>query len=397
MAGNIDKKWIWKQLIIFCPPLIFGSYIVRWGQQFLIQHFPKAPPSDFLGFWLASYLSLAGMPSSVYNYFMFQAVGSAVSGTNFPNIWVYPPTFLLMVLPLAILPYTISMISWLIITMLGYIKVIRQIVPSHAIIMLSLAFPGTLLNIHYEQNGFLSAALFGGGMVILEKHPLKAGILLGLFSYKPQLSFLIPFALASGRHWQALGSAVATFMILVIASILILGWGTWEAFGKSITIATQMLGGGVDGLIQCKEKMVSIFPCAQVAGFTPHLALLLQVSVMVSVFALVIWIWLKELTIPMKATVLILSALMFTPHAFCYDLPLMSLAIAWLGWEGSVKGWLPGEQVVLLIAYCSPLIFFFATKVNIVMPIILMSLLYLSIRRVLIVPERIGTKALNLQ
>jgi len=38
---------------------------------------------------------------------------------------------------------------------------------------------------------------------VFTKHRFRAGGLLGLLIYKPQLGLLIPVALLAGRHWRA--------------------------------------------------------------------------------------------------------------------------------------------------------------------------------------------------
>ena len=60
------------------------------------------------------------------------------------------------------------------------------------------------------QNSTWTAALFGGGLSLLERRPLLASGLLGLLIYKPQLRLLIPIGLA-GRHCRA-SERVAVFL-----------------------------------------------------------------------------------------------------------------------------------------------------------------------------------------
>ncbi len=47
-------------------------------------------------------------------------------------------------------------------------------------LLLALAFPAVLINVGHGQNGFLTAALLGGALVVLDRRPLFAGILFGL-------------------------------------------------------------------------------------------------------------------------------------------------------------------------------------------------------------------------
>ena len=51
------------------------------------------------------------------------------------------------------------------------------------------------------QNGFLTAALIGGALGLLERRPALAGICLGLLTYKPQFGLLFPFVLIADRRW----------------------------------------------------------------------------------------------------------------------------------------------------------------------------------------------------
>src|SRR5208337_4328663 len=166
-----------------------------------------------------------------------EVIGAAVS----PKHWNYPPTFLLMVLPLALLPYAAAFICWLALTGSGFIYVIRRIIPQNPLSWLVLVFPGTVHNFLYGQNGFLSAAFLGGGLLLAERYPFAGGCLLGLLSYKPQLAFLVPLALAAGRYWKALLGAVISGVTLALASLVVLGSGVWLAFFKNLPLAADYM------------------------------------------------------------------------------------------------------------------------------------------------------------
>ena len=42
------------------------------------------------------------------------------------------------------------------------------------------------VNIGHGHNGFLTAALIGSALVVLDRRPVLAGVLFGLIAYKPQ-------------------------------------------------------------------------------------------------------------------------------------------------------------------------------------------------------------------
>jgi hypothetical protein len=50
-----------------------------------------------------------------------------------------------------------------------------------------LAFPAVFINAAHGQNGFLSAALIGVGLLVMDRRLLLAGLLLGAMTYKPHL------------------------------------------------------------------------------------------------------------------------------------------------------------------------------------------------------------------
>ena len=66
-----------------------------------------------------------------------------------------------------------------------------------------------LINIGHGQNGFLTAALLGGALVVLDRRPLVAGILLGLLAYKPQYGVCSRIVLAVSGRWRSFAAAAS--------------------------------------------------------------------------------------------------------------------------------------------------------------------------------------------
>jgi hypothetical protein len=178
--------------------------------------------ADSSHYWLASSLAQAGHPLTVYQAPEFIAAQEAFFKVAYPVPWLYPPTFLLMVYPLAFLPYLASLCVWLAATLTAFLMVLRRIAPHPLTVWLALAFPGTFQNFFHGQNGFLSTALLGGGLFLLNHSPWVAGFLLGLVSYKPHLFALVPVALIAARRWRALLAALVTAVLLAWASYLFL-------------------------------------------------------------------------------------------------------------------------------------------------------------------------------
>src|SRR5437667_206944 len=59
-------------------------------------------------------------------------------------------------------------------------------------LVLLVVSPATALNIWHGQNGFFTAAILIGGLTMLDRRPILAGVLFGTLSIKPQLGVLLP-------------------------------------------------------------------------------------------------------------------------------------------------------------------------------------------------------------
>ena len=184
-----DRQRTIKFLLVLVGILFLGVYLhkigtmggpklwVSSGAMYRSDRVGEPVGADFTLFWAASYLSLQGNPAEVYDFSHLQAIEQQLFGPEVGLPWPYPPTFLLMVLPLSLLPYLASLAIWLAATLAVFLIVLWRIGPHPLIFLLTLAFPGTLINFICGQNGFLSAALLGGGLLLLDRFPLVAGLL----------------------------------------------------------------------------------------------------------------------------------------------------------------------------------------------------------------------------
>lgn len=80
------------------------------------------------------------------------------------------------------------------------------------------------------QNGALSAAILGMGLVLVPSRPVMAGVCIGLLSYKPHLGLLLPLALGAAGYWRTFAAAAATTVALVLATTMVFGAESWTSF-----------------------------------------------------------------------------------------------------------------------------------------------------------------------
>ena len=375
-----DIDWIFAKILKIIPPVFVVLFVFYLTYRYL--YYPDIFfDSDFCHYWVAGRLALAGEPAAVYDFSRLQAFGQAVGGIQVSIPWFNAPTFLMLLLPFASVPYPAALCLWVSTTLGGYLVVMRRLAPAGPFTWLALAFPSTLLNIGYGQNGFLSVIFLGGGLVLLERSPVAAGVFLGLMTYKPHFALLIPIALAAGRRWKPLLAMLVTSGGLMGASALLFGIDVWGVFFQKIMV---MLGGLKGGQISAAVtlpfwKMPTVLAAMKLIGADFLTAAVIQVIIGLAMVALVVRVWRSKASPAIRSAVLVLGAFLTTPYAFVYDNILIAIALAGLGWEGYTKGWLPGEKVCLSLAWIAPIYLSFFHGWLLIVPIAL--LMIIAIRR----------------
>lgn len=337
--------------------------------------------TDFLSFWTASQLALGGNPAGPYNPALHNSAQlAAFDAAQGYAAFFYPPVYLLLCLPLALLPYLPSLALWLAVTGAAYARVVHLLMDRWRNWWLTLlAFPAVMLNMGHGQNAFLTAALMGGGILMLGRRPWIAGALFGCLVIKPHLALLIPFALAARGEWRAFVAAGFTAIALCLLSLAALGLETWAAFFANAPLARQTLE---TGLVD-PAKMVSIFAAVRVLGGSVTLAYALQAVAALGVLATLIVMARARLAPAAQNAALAAGAVVATPFVLDYDLAWSALPLAWAFVEGRRNGFLPYERVVLAAAFALPL---FARSLAIaphlpIAPVVLIALFWVVARR----------------
>ncbi len=210
-----------------------------------------------------------------------------------------------------------------------------------------------LINVGHGQNGFLTAALLGGALVVLDRRPLLAGILLGLLVYKPQYGLMLPVVLAVSGRWRCFASAAATVALLAIATTLVFGAAAWHAFAVfSEFTRTVVLEQGNTGWY----KIQSMFAWARMWGAPIPLAYALQGIAIAAVATALAWLWRSAASYPLKAAALCLGTILATPYSFDYDMMVLAPAIAFLAADGFARGFGPWQKTALAALWLVPLV-----------------------------------------
>lgn len=310
--------------------------------------------TDFSNVYAAGKYVLEGKPAAPFSPPLQHKKEQEIFGEKTPFYgWHYPPIFLFLAAALASFPYLAALAVWQVSTLALYLWSIRAILPRAEIWLPALAFPAVLVNIAHGHNGFLTAALIGGGLFLLGRKPIAAGILFGLLIYKPQFGVLIPLALAAGGYWRAFLAASATVIALCAATYFAFGPGVWEAFRESMTFTREIvLEKGDTGF----HKIQSVFSAVRLIGGPVTLAYATQAIVFAIVAVCLVWLWRGPAAFALKAAALIAGSMLATPYLLDYDLMIAAPAIAFLAAHGLAKGFAPYEKSALAFVFIAPLL-----------------------------------------
>jgi alpha-1,2-mannosyltransferase len=352
--------WLTRERLRVYPLMLLAAFVaatVIWIvlADGLVDRNGQPIGTDFSNVWAAGRLALDGAPDAPYDIARQHAAEKAIFGGRDvpPYGWHYPPIFLLVAAALALIPYGWALFVWTAITLPVYLVAVRAILPAKETALLALAFPAVFVNLGHGQNGFLTAALLGGGLVLLDKRPIVAGVLIGLLAYKPQFGLLIPLVLLVTGRWSVIAAAVATVLATSAVALALFGVKAWVAFADSAGFTrTVVLEAGGPGW----EKIQSLFSAVRMWGGGIELAYAAQFALALAVAVSLVWLWRSRAAAELKAAALACACLLATPYVLDYDLVVLAVAIAFLVRHGRAHGFRGYEISLLAFAWLAPLI-----------------------------------------
>jgi len=313
-------------------------------------------PSDFVNVWAAGRLVLEGQAAAAYDWPTHKAVEDVAIGHPFAGYfgWHYPPPFLFVAAALSLLSYAGAYALWSFGTFPVYLAAIRAIVGNRFGYLLAAAFPPVLANFVVGQNGFLSAGLIGGALILLDRRPIAAGVLIGLLTYKPHLGLLFPIALAAGTRWRVFVSATIVAGALAGASWLAFGNSAWAAFVANIGHTSQVFlsQGQADW-----AKLQTAFGLTRALGGSEPLAWSVQGVLALLATGATAIVWRSNASEDTKAATLATATMLATPYLYMYDLVVLAVPLAFLLHRGGAHGFLAHETAGIGVACLLLLIF----------------------------------------
>ncbi len=321
--------------IILLPFSIGYALLDQWP--YLTDTFSRGQPlgRDAYNFWAAGHLALAGHIADIYDVQAFAAAQNRLIGDGIGfNAFLYPPSALPMFAAIAWLPYPLALALWTTLSVSAFVVAVCAPRFHPVTICLALIAPMTLFNVIMGQTGLICAALLIGGLRLTKSHPVVAGILIGLLSFKPILGLLLPLLLIARRQWPTFASATCTVLVMAALPALIWGWSVWDAFvTHALPLQSRILhhGTGIGiWMIPSTFNSVRMLGAELPMAFTMHAVTLILVAVLIVMYgkrtASRRQVSTSDILIVATSTVLL------SPYIHNYDFSLLEGAlILWAG------------------------------------------------------------------
>ncbi|AYQ43689.1 MULTISPECIES: glycosyltransferase family 87 protein [Burkholderia] len=350
---NRDRVRAYAAGVLLTELLFIGIYIARVAFQHAAVLVPLS--QDFSAIWSAAWLAAHGRAADVWHFDALFAIQQiAVPGMTLEDgvlLWLYPPSMLLLVLPLGWLPYMAAVVLWLGITYVLFAAVIHATVQRGTAWLCALAFPAAFVTLIVGQTSLFTATLGGLGLLLLNRRPVWAGICFGMLMMKPQMAILLPLALLCAGQWRALAAWAATIAACVALATLAFGTDSWIAFAHGMHEVYQVIGAGHAKL----ARMPTVFALAEMAGWPTYVASGLQLlSASIAAIA-VVYAWRGACSYALRAATLACACLLVSPYLYDYDLTWYGIVIAWYARYAWTHGWRRFDREWLVLLWLMPL------------------------------------------
>ena len=350
-AALFDRRRMRAYPRIALAVYLVAAIMLAASSRNLVDTLGKPLGYDFITFWSASRLTLDGRPAAAFD---FNAIGAAqriaVPASKKLFLWHYPPTYQLLIAPLALLPYVPSYFLFIGITLLGYLVLVRRLLDLPDAYVLILAYPATFICAFHGQNSFISAALFAGAILSMVRAPSLAGLCFGLLAFKPQLGLLVPVALVAARQWRILAISGLTVIAYAGLSTLAFGLDLWRAFlGNGIVVRLVL-----EQAMLPWDKMPTAFVFLRLLGLPAWFAYSAQAATALAAALAVVAVWRRCGAIYLSGATLVAATLLVSPYLFDYEMAMLAIPLAILASDMTRRNCKKWERIGLLVLYLSP-------------------------------------------
>src|SRR5207245_3167721 len=187
--------------------------------------------SDFRQYFLWSRIGLHAGWNHLYDLSIQRQEWQALGGAGSIQWWpvIEPPAIAWLVAPLALLPFPIAFAAWMMLIVAAFILTARLVAPGTGLVRwtypaAALAAYPAMYALMLGQSVILVAASVAGSWWLLRRgREIEAGLVLLVILLKPNIALLVPVGLLVAGYRRAFLVWWSGAVVLVIATLLILG------------------------------------------------------------------------------------------------------------------------------------------------------------------------------
>jgi alpha-1,2-mannosyltransferase len=268
-------------------------------------------------------------------------------------LFPYPPLYLLLLAPFALLPVALSLLLSQLAQFVLLAWALRKLAPGKSTLFLLLGVvltPAASNNVLAGSNAVLVAGLTVGGMALVPTRALLAGALLGVLAFKPQYLPLPLMALLAAKEGRAFAAAIASAAVLCALSALLFGPSLWLDW-FNVYLHPQTVS-GVNATEWGHVWDESVSTCLTILGAPHGLATAAQGLAVLGAIA-VTWRAFRA-GYSQRLAILCCAMLLASPHVSNYDLILLAVA-ALLAVQALPESSRPLALILPLAAWLAPL------------------------------------------
>jgi hypothetical protein len=281
---------------------------------------------DFISFWSAGRATLDGHADQLHDRaLIFSYHQLAAPGVQYVAWWNSPPTFLLVVTPLALLPFPVAAIAFLVGSGAVYFFAARKLLPDARALIFAATLPAGVFQLGTVQAGLLIAGVSGLALHWLDRRPLVAGALVSALAIKPHMALLWPLLLALSGRWRAFGAAAAATTAFVGLAALVFGPESFVRFFENLRVSQSI----VSEQLITTPAYASLHGNLMDAGVPDAVALAAQIVSAAMALGIAAWIFFKRSDA--SGAALCAATLLMSPYLFFYDFTLLAVGAALLG------------------------------------------------------------------
>lgn len=336
---------------------------------------------DFVVYWSASGLAQLHGAIAAYDWDLLRAAESHLMPKTF-GPFAYPPTFLLLIYPLAALPFGQAIVLFSLGGIALYLRAVRALLggPYRYWCIPALAFPGVWAALLAGQNSLYTAAAAGAALLLMRRRAFAAGACIALLCIKPQLGLLFPLLLVCERRWAVFAAATGFSALFVALTTLAFGLDIYPAFLRSMDMFRQTVVEH-SGILRGAP---TVFGLLRTGGADASLAYGVHAVVALGAAATCAWLWSARPRLALSASALAVGTLIVQPYMIYYDLAWLAIALALLTADMVRHGSRQWERLLLAVTWLLPaqaLLVMFTDILFQVTPLVLPGVLALIVRR----------------